>query len=306
MKNLVRRYQVPVSGWDYWYFDQELVAIRDEEGYEELKYCYNRYIDNPINFLTQRESMNFDEWDNHYKRYCRRDEHIVRAEAVAGHLDGLYMSEAYAKVKEALKYTRAYRGREFKFMMGLLDSYEIDDGKRYFKNRYGGYNSTRGWYNRSTSFLFENEEGYIERYIIGKIKGAPKNWRAYYERRRQRRKTDKEYKRDQTRMGIFYLKVINHPILMVHFERIKKEYETLNEIEKNSHRDRPDKKDFRKGWHSWEIYKWKQAKKAFTLEKRRRRDKIRQDLDSMVEGNFSSYYKTRQYLYSLYKECHHF
>lgn len=312
MKNLVRRYQLPVSGWEWWYLNDDRMYGEDcywdwEEEDLVYKHSPNRYMDNPVNNLPYWQSMNFDEWNNHYRKHYRRNEAYVRATAIIRQSAGLHASELFRKVKDCLKYRRT-RESVRELINDYLDKTEIEDDIRYFKNKYGNYESRRPYYRRGGTYIFENEEGFIEETPKEKVKGTPRDWRGYYERKRWRRKSDKESKRDWSRMGIFYLKVINHPRLMEYFHKIRDEYRSLNEMEKNSHNERPSRQNGKgnNSWYSWEIYKWRQAKKAFTLEKRRRRDKIRQDLDSMVEGDFSSYYKTRQYLYSLYKECHHF
>lgn len=308
MKNLVNKYQVPTSGWDYWYVsDDEWWYSEEEEEFIPIQ-VYNRYRDNPVNFLPLYQSMGWDEWNNYSRRHYRRhDEHCKKAQAILEHSEGMHISVVRRKVMNALKYTRAHRDRETRFMSWSLDTYEVEGGKMYFKDLMGSYTRRNSYIRSTRGLLVENMEGIIERHLYNPRKRKPKNFRKHYEYQQWRRKSDKENRKDRDRMGHFYLTLLNKPELYGFFQKIKEEYDHLNEIERNSHRDPPVKKGRHDDkWHYWEMYKWRSDRKAFTPARRKRRDKIRQDLDDMMLGNFSTYYSSKENLYSLYKECHHF
>lgn len=311
MKNLVKRYQLPTSGWEYWYMDDWYCFGCDwddnEDSYENPG--PNKYLDNPINILPERQSMNYDEWDTKYRRHYRRNEAYVRATAIIHHSEGLHSSELFRKVKECLKYRRTRESVQ-ELINEYLDKTELEDGVRYFKNRDGSYDNHKYYKQYGGYYIFENERGYIEIHTKGKPKGTPRDWRKHYEMKQWKRRSDKESIKDRQRMAHFYLTMINKPELFKFFDSLKREYDSLNEVERNSKRERPTpktKNHLGSRWSAYyEMWRWKHDRRAFTLEKRRRRDKIRRDLDDMMRGDFSSYYNSKQYLYSIYKECHHF
>lgn len=300
MKNLARR----STKWVEFLF---YPSFSEDHGNDTI---HLEYREDPLDLLPSHESMRVH---HGWRGYRRLDECMVKARNIIHNSNGLHISEMRRKVKDALKYTRGYFRRYTSvdgFIRDHLETYEVEGDKVYYKEMDGRYFAVRDFSWRRY-FHYEDMDGIIRRFERWKPKTPRRPRGEFYERITWQRKYRREERKDKSRMSIFYLKVTNHPVLMDYFHKMVKEYSILNRLEAQSKEPYPTYSEevrARKGKRriSWEVHEWRKGLKAFTLEKRRRRDKIRHELDAMMEGDFSSYYKSRNYLWSLYKECHHF
>jgi hypothetical protein len=304
MKNLIKKYQIPTSGWDYWFLGWSKEwepEWDDEEDSFELAYTYNPYFDGPVNVLPQREAVGLGiDWHRH-----RIDEHVLRAQNIIHASKDIPVSVMRARVKEALRWTRGLRCTLTEFINRQLTTYEVENGKKYFKDMEGRYVDKFHYWRRYITYI--DSEGIVRKRLEPKSKKARPDRRTMYQRITWRRKDDKEKKLDRQRIAHFYLMLINNPDLRHYYEKILKAYEILNTMEQASHKEKPLKEKKGKDWaFAYEMWKWRRDREAFTPAKRKERDRIRRDLDNMMQGDFSSYYNSREYLYTLYKECHHF
>jgi len=304
MKNLINKYQVPVTGWEWqhigegseweWEWDEEVEELRAIRSFD-------RYFDNPINNLPQRSRKgSFSRRD-----YRHWDEHMKRAEAIIENSVGENISVIRRKVAAELKFTRAHEGNISKFMSWSLVTYEMENGKKYFKDMNGRYSGNYHLYRRGVVHV--DEEGILRKYYGKRTKKERKDARKNYETITWKRKEYKQRRLDKQRISHFYVKMINSPELARYYEKILSVYAKLNVMEEAAHKEKPKKeKDKYKGMYQWEVYVWRKAREEFTSSRRKERDRIRQNLDDMMQGDFSDYYNSKEYLYTLYKECHHF
>lgn len=306
MKNLINRYGIPTTGWDWWYVDESDYRYEEDE-YGYIKepdpfYYHNRFFDNPVTYLPDHERMRSNDNDRRYYRDCK---YCDLAYKILKGSEGRVADEVLNKIRIILRRCAKYSSRINDWMADHISQYERHANGYVFIDRYGGYRS-----HRYGDTVYSDEEGILRTFRRDKPRKPKRTSRQQYEHMTWRRRSNKESILDKEREALLLLHMINKPEWMYYYRNLLSEYKQLNELEQRAQEPPPDRSKYEKmtGLHSYQYdrRKWAAKREEFTLEKRRRRDYIRWQLDKLRTGDFSSYYQSTVYLYSLYKDCPHF